>query len=561
MNTNDSSAFRIALDAAPSVRHIDKNGFLHVAASHITKAQVVPYRGREIPAWEERGLDADRIYYAYRSPEELQKSLKTWNGLPLHIEHHIDSADDPQKLTRVGAVGTAAAWNAPYVDNALVVWDAQAIEGISDGSFKELSCAYRYEPDFTSGEADGVPYDFVMRNIKGNHVALVEKGRAGHDVVVADSAAGLTGGSTDSMRKRHVSVLRLADFALDEGTAVAGEMNAGGLIKCLTALESQLTGNDPADGGNEGVDANTPVEEIVEKYLPKLSEEKKRQVTELLTAVKDGGKEAIDTGGAEENPDEPQADEENVSQKETQNPEDEELADDEEQNNLASAMKDCGVDADDPDAAHAFEMGVKYGKGKGSTVEDEEDDGEDPAEEIEENSEEADDTNGRIQAIMKMLPEMDAVAKKKIMDALTSLAYADKKTDAQDEEPEDKFPAMDSRMKRARRGVALDADALASRVRAQMTREFKARSEAAREVRGVLGEIDVMAYDSAAGIYGDALKAIGVNPKKYQRSMWSAMFAAYQAAKNSEHRSLAMDSKPVEYSGMFANMANIQISQ
>ena len=51
---------------------------------------------------------------------------------------------------------------------------------------KELSCAYRYDPDFTQGTYDGQRYDFVMRNIRGNHVALVEEGRAGPDVVVAD---------------------------------------------------------------------------------------------------------------------------------------------------------------------------------------------------------------------------------------------------------------------------------------------------------------------------------------------------------------------------------------
>jgi hypothetical protein len=40
----------------------------------------------------------------------------------------------------------------------------------------------------TGGIFDGKSYDGVMRNIKGNHVALVPEGRAGHDVKVADSA-------------------------------------------------------------------------------------------------------------------------------------------------------------------------------------------------------------------------------------------------------------------------------------------------------------------------------------------------------------------------------------
>ena len=174
-------------DAAMSARSIDENGFLHVAASHITKTTVNPYYGREIPGWREAGLEPDKVYYGFRAPEELKKSVSTWTGLPLHIEHHIDSAEEPAKLTRVGAIG-AAFWNAPYVDASLTVWDQNAIEAIEDGSFRELSCAYRYEPDFTPGTHEGVAYDFVMRNIRGNHVALVEEGRAGPDVVVADAA-------------------------------------------------------------------------------------------------------------------------------------------------------------------------------------------------------------------------------------------------------------------------------------------------------------------------------------------------------------------------------------
>lgn len=178
--------FSLAFDRSASARRVDENGYMHVASSHITKATVNPYYGAEIPGWEAAGLDPQKVYYGFRDPRELQKSLSTWAGLPLHIEHHVDSADDPQKLTRVGSVGTDVRWNAPYVDAPLTVWDRQAITGIEDGSFRELSCAYRYTPDFTPGEYEGAPYDFVMRDIRGNHVALVEEGRAGPDVIVAD---------------------------------------------------------------------------------------------------------------------------------------------------------------------------------------------------------------------------------------------------------------------------------------------------------------------------------------------------------------------------------------
>jgi hypothetical protein len=40
----------------------------------------------------------------------------------------------------------------------------------------------------TPGTYGGIKYDGVMRDIVGNHVALVEEGRAGADVHVGDAA-------------------------------------------------------------------------------------------------------------------------------------------------------------------------------------------------------------------------------------------------------------------------------------------------------------------------------------------------------------------------------------
>src|SRR5258708_19165512 len=70
----------------------------------------------------------------------------------------------------------------------LSVWDGEAIELIDSEAQKELSSGYRYRADMTPGTFEGEQYDGVMRDIVGNHVALVKEGRAGSDVIVADSA-------------------------------------------------------------------------------------------------------------------------------------------------------------------------------------------------------------------------------------------------------------------------------------------------------------------------------------------------------------------------------------
>lgn len=176
-----------------SARTRDKNGFLQVKTSNLTRDHVAPYYGREIPGWEERQLDPDRIYYGWRNPDELKAALSTFNGVPLLIEHKFDSAEHPNKELRVGTVGTSAKWEPPYITNALSVWDEKAISAIEDGTLRDLSCGYRYKPDFTPGETpDGLAYDFVMRDLACNHVALVHDGRAPYCYVSDGKPRGIT---------------------------------------------------------------------------------------------------------------------------------------------------------------------------------------------------------------------------------------------------------------------------------------------------------------------------------------------------------------------------------
>lgn len=180
----------LALDLASS-RRIDEDGRLHVFPTNISKANICPYRGSEIPASESLGLDPNKIYMLLRDPSELERAASTFNNIPLLTKHVPVSVDDPNPHLVVGSTGTDAAFSDPYLINSLVVWDAGAIAGIEHNLQKELSCAYRYDADMVPGEYAGTKYDGVMRNIRGNHVALVESGRAGSDVVVGDEQLGI----------------------------------------------------------------------------------------------------------------------------------------------------------------------------------------------------------------------------------------------------------------------------------------------------------------------------------------------------------------------------------
>jgi hypothetical protein len=169
-----------------SVRTVDVDGRLRVGLSRISKSNVCPYLGREIPGAEALGLLPDQIYMLLRDPVELAKAADSFNSLPLLSKHVPVTADDHQPDLVVGSTGTDAAFDGTYLTNSLVVWESVAIAGIQSKEQCELSCAYRYTPDMTPGTFEGIEFVGRMTNIIGNHVALVETGRAGADVVVGD---------------------------------------------------------------------------------------------------------------------------------------------------------------------------------------------------------------------------------------------------------------------------------------------------------------------------------------------------------------------------------------
>lgn len=195
VNASDS----MAMDRS-TVRTIDQDGHLRVEITPISKANVCPYVGKEIPNWRSLGLEQETVYQLYRDPEELAKGAKSFAGKPLLLVHTPSSADSHPRSVTVGAVGDNVIFDPPYLKAPLTVWDGEAIGLIERDEQRELSSSYRYDPVMISGVTpEGVPYQGRMTNIRGNHVAMVVNGRAGSDVLVVDNMpAGLAATTPNS---------------------------------------------------------------------------------------------------------------------------------------------------------------------------------------------------------------------------------------------------------------------------------------------------------------------------------------------------------------------------
>lgn len=339
---------RLTYDRAQvdSVRDIDDNGYLHVGVSNITKEQVAPYRGEEIPDFEKLGLNPDEIYSVYRPASELSKpeTINSLNGIPILLKHARDSAEEPAS-NRVGSTGTDAKWEPPYLTNSLHIQDADAIRRINDGTMREISMGYFYTPVLQHGEFEGEPYDLIMTDIACNHVALVEEGRAGHDVIVKDAALNSNLPADDGQEDGTSSEINQENEMNEKEKAISEllQLVSGAGIDpevFKQKLDVIINSNDDTQATDEDEPAT---EATVEP--PAIVEEQKA----------DGEDEAE----CEEKPDEtPAADE------------------DEEKDPVATdaeeAFQTCGLDADDPVAKNAFEKGFAAGVNYGEKKEKEE---------------------------------------------------------------------------------------------------------------------------------------------------------------------------------------------
>lgn len=182
-----------ALDASPRLamdrgaRSKDINGWLHVRDCRISKANVCPYMGKEIPDSERLGLQPDQVYYLYRDASALRAAASSFERAPLVIVHKAVTADQPNKTIIIGAVSNVR-WQAPYLVADLTVWDGEGIEAIESERQAELSPGYHYRPEMTSGVINGERFDGRMLDIFANHLCIVDTGRTGPDVLVNDQA-------------------------------------------------------------------------------------------------------------------------------------------------------------------------------------------------------------------------------------------------------------------------------------------------------------------------------------------------------------------------------------
>ena len=146
--------------------------------------------GIQVYLASEIGLVGDHAVNVYRPPEEVfaAESLRSFSHAPVTIDHPAVMVDaDNWKDLAVGEVSTEAVRDGEFIALPLILKDAAAIRAVTSGK-RELSAGYTAEIDFEDGVApDGTAYQAVQRNIRINHLAIVDAARAGSQARIGDA--------------------------------------------------------------------------------------------------------------------------------------------------------------------------------------------------------------------------------------------------------------------------------------------------------------------------------------------------------------------------------------
>ena len=295
-----------------SAQKSDINGFTEVTGNPISRIGVFEYSGAQIGL---PGLNPDEPYKVFRSEEALnnEETIDSFRLLPWTDEHSMlsgvpeDGLTDPAKKGIHGIIGENVYFEKPYLKANIKIFSSELADLINSGK-KELSIGYRCIYELQSGEYNGEKYDIVQTNIKGNHLALVDEGRSGHDVSVLDHFK-FTLDSKDlkmaredgDIDKEKGDMSKPKDKAKDKKARDEESMTIEKLHEMVKKLQAKLgKGEDEFEDDLESEEINESENTTVDEGNPDAFVKKAKAVDEDEEGKKETEKKAEEEGDAKD---------------------------------------------------------------------------------------------------------------------------------------------------------------------------------------------------------------------------------------------------------------------
>lgn len=235
----------LVLDAPKRV----DGGFLAVRA-RAARIGVYEYAGHEVDPENKHGLRDRAIVHVLRDERTVfdAAAALSFIGKPVTDDHPAQAvtADNWRDHARGTVMG--AMRDGDYLAFDLLLTDAEAIRKVEGGK-RELSNGYSAEleyGDFTA--ADGTQCQARQTSIAGNHVALVDRGRAGSECAIKDGFAAcdaLPQAFLDSLTVKETTVpktMLIDGLTVDIANADTAEATIKTILAARDAANTKLAG-------------------------------------------------------------------------------------------------------------------------------------------------------------------------------------------------------------------------------------------------------------------------------------------------------------------------------
>lgn len=294
-------------------REMTAEGYMIAKNCTLARTGVQTYRAYEL-GLDAEGMDPMRVIRLHRPAEEVfnPTSMASFESKPITIEHPKEAvtADNWADLAKGEARDVCRMGD--MMCSTLLIKSKDAIDAVQSGK-NQLSNGYTFDLDMTPGTtAQGQAYDGVQRNIRGNHIAIVDAARCGSACRIADSQPENQGVNTMAEALRKVIVdgipvevndtaaaaidklqtqLKTAQDALTAATAGKADVKVGELVitvvgdsKAAQAALDKLVADHAAEVETLKKDVITPeARDAMVADWAKLIGDAKRLVPNLVT--------------------------------------------------------------------------------------------------------------------------------------------------------------------------------------------------------------------------------------------------------------------------------------
>jgi hypothetical protein len=224
---------------------LTRDGYL-VADAKIARTGIQLYTGKEVDPENAQGFRDRAVVRVYRSEAEVfsTDAMASFAHKPITDDHPAEAVSSKNwKAHSVGMTGNEIARDGAFIRVPMVVMDAASIQNWKDGK-RELSCGYESQIVFDAGTTpEGEAYDAIQTNIRGNHLAIVGRGRAGSECRIGDQGASETGHRKAPVHQgdRRMTLKTIIVDGLPVETTDAGEAAVNKLRGLLDTAATALT--------------------------------------------------------------------------------------------------------------------------------------------------------------------------------------------------------------------------------------------------------------------------------------------------------------------------------